>query len=110
MTMILKCCTRVNLKLSMNSRQSKKTEESSPNDEPSSKLGKKLKPQKSPQNEGVDLDKEEETQPAFANLKLKKASRVPREWDEPELESVQLVNQKFEPLPHSEDNELDTKA
>merc|ERR1711963_1119064 len=68
-----------------------KTEESSPSNELSSQFGKKLKTQKSPANEGVKQDKKAETKPAFVDLKLKKASRVQREWEEPELESVELV-------------------
>ena len=72
---------------------------------PTSVFGKKLKPRKSvPEQRPVD-EKQDDEKPAFAGLKLKKATRIQRQWDEPELETVELVKQKFESLPHSEEDE-----
>ena len=48
------------------------------------------------------IPKEEEEQPAFAGMKLKKAQTVKRQWDEAGLEMVDLKHHEFEKLPQDE--------
>ena len=54
--------------------------------------------------EDVEYQKKpDEKEPVFVGMKLKKAKRVKRTWDEPELEKVELVGHKDEPEPVSEE-------
>lgn len=44
----------------------------------------------------------EEEQPAFAGMKLKKATTVKRQWDDAGLEKVDLKHHEFEGQPQEE--------
>ena len=44
----------------------------------------------------------EEDQPAFAGMKLKKATTVKRQWDDGGLEKVDLKHHEFEGIPQEE--------
>ena len=48
------------------------------------------------------IPKEEEDQPAFAGMKLKKAQTVKRQWDDGGLEKVDLKHHEFEGIPQEE--------
>ena len=48
------------------------------------------------------MEKKEEEAPAFAGMKLKKSTRVKREWDDGKMETVDLKHHDFEKVPLEE--------
>merc|ERR1712226_1577488 len=64
------------------------------------KMPKKKSVQRKP------IEKKEEEAPGFAGMKLKKAERVQRKWDDDKMESVDLKHHEFEKEPLEEGPEL----
>merc|ERR1712083_1008666 len=64
------------------------------------KMPKKKSVQRKP------IEKKEEEAPGFAGMKLKKAERVQRKWDDDKMETVDLKHHEFEKEPLEEGPEL----
>ena len=68
------------------------------------KMPKKKSVQRKP------IEKKEEEAPGFAGMKLKKAERVQRKWDDDKMESVDLKHHEFEKEPLEEGVSLEMNS
>ena len=79
-------------------------------DEPEGEPGEMFKMPKKKSVQRKPIEKKEEEAPGFAGMKLKKAERVQRKWDDDKMESVDLKHHEFEKEPLEEGVSLEMNS